>query len=205
MAQSHWNDHDSNQNMLVSNAPTAPSLEGVVDLSNTVDTTVHETWAPAVTHEVVHKHFHNIREEVITRQVHTHDVYHRIQPIIDIQVLPSRHFLLHPTTGEKIEVAEDQVPGRTGQNTDWVIAETVTKMNPVEGALKEPSRFSARTFGPGEGDTRQWIEDDGTRKSERTWVHHPELATGAQLSGQSVPFHFGHERDEMNGIRPDLS
>lgn len=192
--------------MLVYDAPTAPSLEGVVDLSNTVDTTVHEKWAPAVTHEVVNKHHHHIREEVITRQIHTHDVYHRILPIIDIQVLPTRHFVLHPTTGEKIEISEDQVPGRTRANVNWVIAETVTKMTPPEGNLKEAlRRFSAREFGPEEGETRHWIEKDGVRKSERTWVHPPELDHGAHLSGQSVPFHFGHPVAEMNGIRPDLS
>jgi len=205
MAQSREFNSVVGSNMLVSNAPTAPSLAGVVDLSNTVDTSVQETWAPAVTHEVVNKHFHNIREEVVTRQIHTHDVYHRIQPIIDIQVLPTRHFVLHPTTGEKIEISEEQVPGRSGPNTDWVIAETVTKMTPPEGTLKEPLRFSARQFGPGEGDSRQWIDQDGTRKSERTWIHHPELDHGAHLSGQSVPFHFGHPKEELNGIRLDLS
>ncbi|GAB7338717.1 hypothetical protein MBLNU457_5435t1 [Dothideomycetes sp. NU457] len=199
-------DGGAGSSMLVENAPTAPSLEGVVDLSNTVDTAIEEKWAPAVTHTVVNKHHHHIREEVITRQIHNHEVYHRILPIIDIQVLPARHFVLHPTTGEKIEISEDQVPGRTRDHVNWVIAETVTKMTPPDGRLNaHMSRFTARQFGPEEGETRHWIEKDGTRKSERTWVHPPELDHGAHLSGQSVPFHFGHPNEEMNGIRLDLS
>lgn len=55
------------------------------------DTTVHETVAPAVQHEVVKPHQH---EEILTavdKEVHQ-DHYHRtIQPVKDREVLPEKH------------------------------------------------------------------------------------------------------------------
>lgn len=55
------------------------------------DTTVHETVAPAVQHEVIKPHEH---EEILTavdKEVHQ-DHYHRtVQPIKDREVLPEKH------------------------------------------------------------------------------------------------------------------
>ena len=100
--------------------------------SNTYDTRVIEKFAPgmsirdytafvqaitnqlpssAVVHETVHKDIHHIREERITRDIHNHDVYHRILPIVDVEVLPPRHFL--PVEGGGlVEISASEVPGR---------------------------------------------------------------------------------------------
>ena len=190
---------------LVRDADTAPSLEGIVDLTNTADTIIHEKWAPAVTHETIHTHHHHIREELITREIHNHDVHHRILPIIDVQVLPARHFVWDPANPEQeIEITEDQIPGRGGDNSHWVIAETVSKLRAGETPHGERI-FSARKFGEHEGEARQWTDRQGVQRSEQTWVHAPEVEDGARLTHQSIPFHFGSNDGGQDGIRHDLS
>jgi len=59
-------------------ADKAIDLTGIVDLSRTEDATLHERWAPAVTHEKVIEDVHYIREEHITREIHSTytDVWH---------------------------------------------------------------------------------------------------------------------------------
>ena len=120
---------------VVSNdVPGAPDAQDVVNRakSNTYDTTVVEKVAPgksikeytaslqaitnqlpfsAVIHETVHKDIHHVREERITRHIHNYDVYHRILPIVDVEVLPPRHFL--PVEGGGlVEISASEVPGR---------------------------------------------------------------------------------------------
>ncbi|CZR64723.1 uncharacterized protein PAC_14622 [Phialocephala subalpina] len=79
--------------MLVEERSKPISLEGVVDLTSTVDTDVTTKTLPAVTHEHVTPTRHEIREERITREIHTHDVYHRILPVIETEILPTKHFV----------------------------------------------------------------------------------------------------------------
>ncbi|KAF2202120.1 hypothetical protein GQ43DRAFT_369834 [Delitschia confertaspora ATCC 74209] len=55
------------------------------------DTTVHETVAPAVKHEVVKPHEHEEVNTAVDREVHQ-DHYHRtVQPVQDRDVLPEQH------------------------------------------------------------------------------------------------------------------
>ncbi|MCJ1470375.1 hypothetical protein MMC07_009020 [Pseudocyphellaria aurata] len=177
---------------------TANSAERVVDRakSNTINTEVIETFAPAVVHETVHQDIHHIREEVITREIHTHDVYHRILPVIDVEVLPPRHFL--PVEGGGlVEISGSEVPGR-GQN--WVIAETASKIPSDQRAPKATNRFSARGFAGNEGDSKRYITPEGVEKTEQTWVHPPELETGGRDTGQTWPLRFeGDGGDNVAG------
>ncbi|MCJ1367295.1 hypothetical protein MMC16_006427 [Acarospora aff. strigata] len=172
--------------MLVQGAKEKPSLDGILDLSNTRDTVVIEKFAPAVVHETVHQKVHEVREEVITREVHTHDVFHRIQPVIDVEVLPARHFL-PAEGGGLVEISADEVPGR---RNNWVIAETASKIPSDEPALPKITRFSAREFPGNEGDAKRYITPKGIERTEETWVHPPELETGGMLTGQTWPMHF---------------
>ena len=65
----------------------------------------------AVTHETVTKKVHHVREEIITKDIHHYDVFHRIQPVIDVELLPARHYV--PTAdGTLKEVSIDELPGR---------------------------------------------------------------------------------------------
>lgn len=143
-------------------------------------------------HETVHKDIHHAREEVIEREIHTHDVYHRILPVIDVEVLPARHFL--PVEGGGlVEINAVEVPGR-GNN--WVLAETISRIPSDQAAPGGATNFTARTFPNREGDEVRYITSEGYEKAEQTWVHPPELETGARDTGQSWPMVFGEEVPE---------
>ena len=146
----------------------------------------------AVVHETVHKDVHHVREELIRREIHTHDVYHRMQPVIDVEVLPARHFL--PVEGGGlVEISADEVPGR---ENNWVLAETVSKIPSDQAAPRGTTNFTARKFPDREGDEIKYPTPEGYEKTEQTWVHPPELETGARDTGQSWPMVFGGDAPE---------
>lgn len=161
--------------------------------TNTVDSDVTEYVSPAVTHETVHRHIHHIHEERITREIHNHDIHHRILPIVDVEVLPARHFL--PVQGGGlVEVSADDVPSR-GKN--WIIAETLSKIPsgrpaPAGGAAPGRRRFTAREFPGSEGDDKRYITPEGYEKTEQTWIHPPAVETGARDTGQTWPVEIGN-------------
>lgn len=186
-----------------------PAAEDIVERAktNTYDTEVIEKIAPgqsyairytvsklisgrpAVVHETVQQRVHHVREEVITREIHTHDVFHRILPVIDVEVLPPRHFL--PVEGGGlVEIGADEVPGR-GNN--WVIAETASKIPSDQPAPKGVSRFTARQYPGTEGDAVQYMDRKGVEHTETTWVHPPALETGGRDTGQTWPMVFGKD------------
>lgn len=76
-------------------------------------------FAPAVTHETVKPAQHNVIEEHIQRETHVHDVYHRIQPVRDVEVLPARHYVQDPNGG-LTEVAERDLPAHLGDTQEQI-------------------------------------------------------------------------------------
>ncbi|PMD29915.1 hypothetical protein L207DRAFT_444545 [Hyaloscypha variabilis F] len=110
--------------MIVEGAKDPPSLNEVVDLSNTVDTDETTKTMPAVTHEKIVPTRHEIREERITREIHTHDVFHRILPVIETEILPPKHYVPSADGKGLIEIPEHMVPGRTANGSpsrNWEI------------------------------------------------------------------------------------
>jgi hypothetical protein len=179
-----------------SSEPIDPA--SVVDLSNTTDTTVHTCMAPTVTHETINPSVHNIREEQITREIHNHDVFHRILPIHETEILPPRHFI-HDSDNQVIEIPASSIPGRTDLPQNWSVTDPSTSPSPntSHSAPPKPGKwrpFTARTWHGTEGDAKDYINEDGIHKTEMTWVHPPVLEEGGRLSGQTVPIHFqdGH-------------
>lgn len=176
--------------------------------SNSVRTEIIETIAPgrllaieckadlsfdlsiiAVVHETIHQEVHEIRQEHITREVHNHEYYHRILPIVDVEVLPARHFL--PVEGGGlVEINRDEVPGRGRQ---WVIAETASKTRSDQPVPRAINRFSAREFTGNDGEFKKYVSSDGCERTEQTWIHPPELETGGRDSGQTWPLELGGE------------
>ncbi|KAL8916504.1 MAG: hypothetical protein Q9208_008482 [Pyrenodesmia sp. 3 TL-2023] len=137
----------------------------------------------------VFRNIHHIRKELITREIHEHEVYHRILPVIDVEVLPPRHFL--PVEGGGlVEISGKEVPGR-GNN--WVIAETASKIPSDQAAPRGLRNFSARQFDEREGDVVEYTTAEGYPRTEQTWVHPPELETGGRNTGQTWPMEFGNE------------
>lgn len=178
-----------------SDAPIDLAAHGI-NLTNTEDTTVHTTSAPAVVHETVRVDTHEIVTERIEREIHTHDVYHRILPIVDIEVLPPRHFVQTPAGG-RYEISADNVPGGAAQNLNLqrVIQEAVDReIARLYPPQRGPRRFTALEFDPRDtvGDFRQGVGENGCHFSEQTWVHPPVIDMGGYETGQTVPFHFDH-------------
>lgn len=63
-----------------------------------------------MTHEHIIPKVHHVREEHITRDIHSHAVYHHVQPVIDVQVLPTKHYVpAKDGSGALIEVDETQL------------------------------------------------------------------------------------------------
>ncbi|KAK1061293.1 hypothetical protein LTR74_011177 [Friedmanniomyces endolithicus] len=184
-------------------ADKAVDLTGIVDLSNTTDATLHEKWAPAVTHETVIQNVHHIREERITREFHNHHVFHRILPITDIQVLPARHFV--PIEGGYAEISAAELPARTGVNAQWVLAELASKGLPRSQGPIVPDRFTARTFKGTEGDYKEYMAPEGFPRTEQTWVYPPTYYEfGAIETGQTYTFHMGSADPRDDGLRAKL-
>lgn len=126
-------------NYVIEGAREAPSLEGVIKLGNSEQTHVTTTTLPAVTHEFVRPTLHEIRTEKVTREIHNYEIFHRIQPIIETVILPTKHYIHSPDGKSLIEIPESQIPGRTGAgaaNRNWKIVPTSLG----EGSYAPPSQ-----------------------------------------------------------------
>lgn len=77
-------------------------------------------------HEFVQPTLHEIRTEKVTKEIHTYDIFHRIQPIIETVILPTKHYIHSPDGKSLIEIPESQIPGRAGlaPSNNWKIVQT---------------------------------------------------------------------------------
>ncbi len=159
----------------------------VIDLGTTVDTEVITKEAAAVLHETIVPKVHEIREEIITRDIHKHYIIHRVLPVIDVEVLPPRHFV-PAADGTLVEVSADQIPGRLGH---WGIVETVTKP-PGASRQSEPLPFmpvagGAPTTISTTTTTIVHTEHGAYPRTETVIRHPPTLSTAARDAGESWP------------------
>jgi len=184
--------------------PAGPfDLSGVAVKKEEDTVSLHEYHAPAVTHEVIKKQRDEVVQKVITRETHDYHIYHRILPIIDIEVLPARHFV--PIQDGYVEIAEEELPGRTRDKVNWAIAEMVSKRTPAESREAAIARtFTARKFVGTEGDDREYIGPEGHPVTEKWWVYPPTVAEDSYRAGQSYPFHFGAADERDNGLKARL-
>lgn len=143
---------------------------------------------------------HHINEERITREIHNHDVFHRIQPIIGVEDLPTKHYIPAPNGNGLIEIPESELPGR---HTKWAVQPVDDKLvtsaavpsgADMETTAKHPEHFSGRE--PHVQDRQKSMTDDGITQEETVWRHPPQLENGGQESGQTVPLTINHYDDE---------
>ena len=87
-----------------------------------------------------------------------------------------------------MEISAQEVPGR---GSNWVIAETASRIPSDQPAPRGTTQFTARQFPGREGDAVKYVSADGYEKTEQTWVHPPQLEEGARLTGQSWPMIMG--------------
>jgi hypothetical protein len=184
--------------------PAGPFDLSGVDVKKEEDTvSLHEHHAPAVTHQLIKKERHEVFQKVITRETHDYHIYHRILPIIDIEVLPARHFV--PVQEGYVEIAEEELPGRTRDKVNWAIAEMVSKRTVAESRENAIARhFSARKFAGSEGDDKQYIGPEGHPVQEKWWVYPPTVADDSYRAGESYPFHFGSADVRDDGLKARL-
>ncbi|KAI9892362.1 MAG: hypothetical protein M1814_001564 [Vezdaea aestivalis] len=172
-----------------SNVP-GPMRQANGSLTRTVDTSVHETIASACVHERFKEESYEIRQEAITRHIHNHDVYHRILPVIDVEVLPPKHYV--PTAADGlVEVDRESLPGRQNHFT---IVETVSNDPPA------PPRFT--TSQPYEESSVTYPTGAGYDRTETVIRHPPVFETGARDTGQTWPLSLENRGPERFGIAP---
>lgn len=178
------------------------NLDGV-DVKREPETvSLHEYQAPAVTHETIMEERHEVRQKVITLETHDYHIYHRILPIIDIEVKPARHFV--PIQDGLVEIAEEELPGRTRDKVNWAIAEMVSKRTPETREALLARHFTARKFEGSEGDEKEYIGPEGHTVKEKWWVYPPTLSDDAYRAGQTYPFHFGSADPKDDGLSARL-
>jgi len=165
---------------------TEQLLDGFVDLRNTVDTDKDVRWAPAVTHEVIKPHEHEIIQHKIFREIHNYEYHHHIQPIYDLQVLPPRHFIPDPSGDGLIEVSANQIPNYTGANRRWEIVQKHVPVSSTRAMVKyrtEPKIIQHPTT----------ITAEGFERKETTIIYPPTLADLKDYEGLVQPVHFDHK------------
>lgn len=185
---------------LVKDSKVPLDLTGVLDLSNTEDTHIDTNWSPAVTHENRTVNTHEIIQHAITKEIHNHHIFHRILPIIDVEVLPARHFVPNEDGGlTEIEAAD--APGDTTERLQQLISEAVASMLPKTDEQDGPRQFSARAFEDTDDDYKEYTSPEGIKRTEQWWVHSPSIETGAEEAGQTAPFHMDSEDPVDDGLR----
>ena len=97
--------HQPDPEAAVRRNPLSPQaqLPPGFDLTDTVDTSVTTTQAPAVTHEVVHWHTEEIMHEEITRDIHIDHHFNYIQQYKEVVIKPAVHFTIDEN-GEKVRI-----------------------------------------------------------------------------------------------------
>ena len=82
----------------------------------------------AIVHEQQVKENREIVSKEVTREIHHHDVYPRIQPVITSEYLPAKHVLLDNSTGERKKLSQEEVDAGNYPSTgrvDEVVATSV--------------------------------------------------------------------------------
>lgn len=139
----------------------------------------------AVTHEHVQPLQHTKHEHRITREVHTHDIYHRILPIIETEILPPRHFV---DDGHDIrEVPESEVwkytvTGARGYRQPQAVRqEAQSETSPPE---QSSLACVATNQEPILAEKKTYMTEGGYPRTEYLWLHPPVFE---DASGRTQP------------------
>ncbi|PVI08561.1 hypothetical protein DM02DRAFT_679320 [Periconia macrospinosa] len=157
-------------------------LDGIIDLKDSIQIHKKTQVAPAVQHETVKPKEHEFVEERIYREIHNHDVYHRILPVHDIEILPARHFV-HDSNGELIEVSGDLFPHLSGTEKGWAVVRK--KQNPAEITPQRPRQTEPKIIAD-----KVYMTEEGYPRRETTILHPPELEDLTGYEGPVMPIIF---------------
>ncbi|KAI5363337.1 hypothetical protein Slin15195_G107230 [Septoria linicola] len=147
--------------------------DGILDLTDTEDTHTAVIWSPAVTHEKRVIQPIEVIQHAVSRDVHNHHIINRVLPVVDLQVLPARHFM-PDGRGGYVEISEEDIPGGKPDRLDELIAGAISK-SPIkhEGGMSPP-KLSSR---PREDKSRrrEHVSQEGNLQTEQWWLHAPEI------------------------------
>lgn len=175
---------------------TSPSSysSGGASITSKESLNTERRWAPAVTREHIRPHQHHIRQERIYRDIHNHDVYHRIQPVVQTQILPAKHMVEDSDTGELTEVPDGDVPDRWKRREDALLAPLKQKIS-NESRSAHSAEFpspQARLSSPKVVDEWTQITPGGTVRKDSVILHPSTLAPMGDFCGPVVPIAFCH-------------
>ena len=94
----------------------------------TEDATYYQGWSPAATHQTITRSVNEIHEERVHKEIHKYHMYHRVQPIVDYEILPARHFV--PFEDGYMEISEADLPSSI-PNDHWVTREVTRTLKPA--------------------------------------------------------------------------
>ncbi|OBT62782.1 hypothetical protein VE03_07678 [Pseudogymnoascus sp. 23342-1-I1] len=209
----------------ISMAETMPSYEGFEERDrprSTVTTDVRTTQLPAVTHEHIKPVEHHINTKQYTREIHNHDVYNRILPVRDTEVLPARHYAPSPTdAGRLVEIQAPAQSQAAPISMDMASNTTCTKdvsgrfHNPIDNTIPFPSvtrqeqqtQAEARALSRQhnlemEEQGRQLVSEntytlpDGTVRTESLWRYQPTMKAPAHEVTETITRPPGAARAE---------
>ncbi|KAL5116551.1 hypothetical protein ACEQ8H_005547 [Pleosporales sp. CAS-2024a] len=160
-------------------------LDGVVDLRDSVDEDKVVSFAPAVKHEVVKPHKHEIVQHKIFREIHNYEHYHHLQPVYDLEMLPPRHWIPNPNGQGLIEISADELPSRTGDNRRWKI---VYEQQEVPETVQPKWRTEPEII-----EHPTTTTEEGFERRETTIIYPPTLQDLSSYEGLVQPVHFDHK------------
>lgn len=161
-------------------------------------TNLHPT---AVTHELVQPTEHHVTHEQVTREIHYHDVFHRVLPVIDLEILPTKHYVVDPDRpGTLKEIPESEAPVRNNwtitPNIALVSDESVGTDNPQVHKFSELRHCHAdEQAEPVLVSKKSYITSNGATRTEYVWQHPPTFDMSAYDQGQTMPL-------RMNCVSP---
>lgn len=149
----------------------------------------------AVTHETIIPVEKHVREENITREIHNHDVYHFIQPVVDVEVRPAKHYLQNEE-GELIELPPDDIPPESDVVHTMITREGTQKPHHTANLASSSARAASRKYPKVGKFARRDPSDSYERPEPRNYRRPSPTAEEASLL-------YGTSPSKPNLLNPD--
>jgi hypothetical protein len=138
-------------------------------------------------HEVIKPHEHEVIQKQLFREIHNYTYYHRLQPVLQTEVLPPRHFIPNPNGEGLIEISADELPHRTGKNRWWDIVQKETELPEAPFQWRTEAEII---------ESKPYITEEGFQRRETTIIYPPTLEDMSNYRGTVQPVHFDHKTGE---------